>query len=285
MPGTVVDALWWPLPLLAMVAALAFTGTQDRFLNPAVLGLMALGLLPTALRMLRRDALFFDGGGLIRMLGTWLMVASTCFLAYLVASFAIGGDNFSLGPQMGAGLRTLSLSAWPAAVPATIALMMLFALNALGGALIHLGWHLSAQSLTNALDAEAEEVPILLPNQPPLREDDAWPPEDDVQPDEGWHEDDWPGAASFAEDEGEIEELEVSVSTAGEPVPDIDRSRLGPWLYAADYEDGPLAPNYGLQPGLPQVDPNDETVSMDELPMIPPPPLSAEHREAGEPPS
>ncbi len=286
VPGTVIDALWWPLPVLAMIAALAFSGTQDRFLHPAVLGLMALGLLPTALRMLRRDPLLFDGGGLIRMVGTWLMAASTCFLAYLVASFAVGTGSSSLGPQMGAGFRTLPLSAWPAAVPATVALLMLFVLNSLGAALIHLGWHRSAQSLTDALDAEAEEVPILLPNQPPLRDDDAWGHADgghqnEGQPDDGWHDDDWHEEPAFVDGE-EIEEMEVSVSAAGGPVAEVDRSRLGPWLYAADYEDGPLAPNYGLQPGMPQVDPNDDTVSMDELPMIPPPPLSAEQRSADE---
>ena len=292
VPGTVVDALWWPLPILALFGSAAFADSDSPLLHPIVLGLMILGLTPIALRMLRRDALRFDGGGLTRMLGTWFMVASTSYLAYLSASFVGFSSTSSLGNQMSQGIAGIGVSVWPSAVPAVTAAIVLLTLNGLGASLIHLGWHRSAKSLSDELDAAADEVPIRLPNQPPSHDHAALGYDGDDFGGEMMettghgggltdaalgHDDELYGSDVGSSETGDdLDRFELVSS--GLPDPEIDRSRLGPWRYSTDHDEGPLAPNYSLQPGMPQVDPDDDTITMDKLPTMPPPPLPAEER-------
>lgn len=225
VPGAVIDGFWWPLPLLAVFAAWAFAGPE--LAHPAVLALFALGLVPTALRLLRREPLVFDAGGWLRIAGAWFLLAAVAFLAHLAASFAGLSDPVrpSLGAQMSDGLTTIVDSVWPAAVPATVAALGMLALYGFGSSLIHFAAHRRARVLTSQLDVEHDQVPVRRPGQPIL---------------------------------------------AGEParfVPDLTTE--------PDWDDGgPLAPNYHLQPGLPHLDPYDDTISLDDVTMIPPPPVS-----------
>jgi len=225
VPGAVVDGLWWPLPLLAIFAGWAFDNAQ--LAHPAVVAVFAAGLVPTALRLIRRDPLSFDGGGWLRLAGLWFLLAPVAFLAHLAASFPgfTDPERPSLGAQMGNGLQTLAISAWPAAVPSILAALILLALFGLGSSLVQFASSRSTRVLTSELDVERHDVPIRQVGQPIL---------------------------------------------AGEPVRFVPDLTVEP-----DWDDhSPLTPNYHLQPGLPQLDPYDESVSLDDVTMIPPPPTS-----------
>jgi peptide/nickel transport system permease protein len=198
VPGALVDLVWWPLPVLAMFGVAAVGGADGGVLHPAVLALISLGLVPHASRMVRREMVTADGGGVLRGVGIGVLVAGYALLTHLSAGFAGFGSNVSqptLGQQMSSGMAQLSASAWPAAVPAVTGMLLLAAMFGAGAGLVRLGWHRSASQLASTVDGAPTTIPIRTPGRPILT-------------------------------------------------------------------DPAITPNYGLQPGLPPINPYDDTVTV-----------------------
>jgi ABC-type dipeptide/oligopeptide/nickel transport system permease subunit len=168
VPGALVDVLWWPLPILAVFAALATSGQDLGLVHPAVLALISLGLVPQASRMLRREAVELDGGGMLRAGGTAALLAGFALVTYLTATFAgfdASPEQLALGDQLAAGWALVAQSAWPAAVPAITATLLLACVFGVGASLVRLGWCLSAAQVAGALDTEPIAAPIRTPGR------------------------------------------------------------------------------------------------------------------------
>lgn len=155
LPGTVVDAAWWPLPILLLMAALSFD-TEQGLLDPAFLILTAIGLVPHALRILRREEIPMGAGDLLQVAGTWLLLAGYGFVVYLSASFS-GVDDVTeptLGAILVANNANVGQSAWPALGVALVSWLAMFSLLGLGSVLVRLGCYWTATVSTASLPAE-----------------------------------------------------------------------------------------------------------------------------------
>jgi ABC-type dipeptide/oligopeptide/nickel transport system permease subunit len=140
-PGLAVDGLWWPAAVMIMFAGRA-TGSSWGLINPVVLGVTGLALVPTGLRLLQRVG--SRGPGTVpAVAGVWLLLAPAALLANLVAAFA-GFDQPtgpSLGQQLAASAGSLGRSVWPAVIPAVAVTALILACYQLGAQLLSLAWH------------------------------------------------------------------------------------------------------------------------------------------------
>ena len=125
------------------------------------------------MRMVQREPISLDDGGMLRVVGAGFLLSAIAFANYLVIGFIglRGGAEPALGAQISFGFQTLAVTAWPIAVPSVVAFLAIGALNGLGGSLIHLGWHRTARRLTDELDDQMAEAPVRVPGQPVLAED------------------------------------------------------------------------------------------------------------------
>lgn len=227
VPGALIDALWAPAGVLAIVAVPAI-GRQATLLDPLVLALTGLALVPAGLRLAVRTTLPARAGRLLQALALWLLLAPPALAAHVTAGF-LGPDagGPTLGRLLAESLADLGRSPWPALWPALAAGLLAVACTDLGSSLASLArqqagrrpdggddepWAISRNAVHDAhpwFDGEATEpenepVPVPAAAEPADHEED-----DD---DEDTHED---------EDDDEPAE------------------RAG------------LTPNFSLQPGLP----------------------------------
>ncbi len=166
VPGAVVDGLWWPLPILAAVAA-STAADGENALGSRTLLLMALALVPAASRMLRREQVGYGIGGLTRTVGIGLFLAAQSMLAYFIIDYRtelfIASDTDGLGAQLSSTAPDLDQHLLP---PVIIGLTMMLALGALytlGGGLVRFGWQLSAARALAELDADDDNTFIVAP--------------------------------------------------------------------------------------------------------------------------
>lgn len=147
--GALVDLVWWPVPITALLAALAFGDNEQGLRHPLVLLLVAVALTPTALRMLGRERAELRAGGPLRIAGIGLFLAASALLTNVTIGYAgldRSPDSVTFGTQLAQGRQDLVVSTWPVAVPAAAIALTLLALYGLGAALVHLGWHRYSQT-------------------------------------------------------------------------------------------------------------------------------------------
>jgi ABC-type dipeptide/oligopeptide/nickel transport system permease subunit len=160
-PGALVDLAWWPLPVVVAVATLQL-GAGGGLLHPTVLVVAAIGLVPHALRMCRREEVAERPWGSLRAAGIWFLLAGYAFVVHTTAS-VLGVDRAaapSLGADLAASVTTFGTSSWPAVWPVVASWLGLLALLSLGTSLVGYGWCLAAASLTSELAADDTAFPV-----------------------------------------------------------------------------------------------------------------------------
>ncbi len=231
VPGALVDALWAPAGVLAIVAVPAI-GSEATLIDPLVLALTGLALVPVGLRLTVRTTPSARAGRLLHGLALWLLLAPAALAAHLTAGF-LGPDagGPTLGRLLADSLADLGRSPWPALWPAVAAALLAAACTDLGSSLASLArqragrrpdgddqpWALSKKAVHDDhpwFDGEeAEAPPPAAEGAPPVEAD---PIDDPVDEDT---------------DEPEDTDTDTDDAPPAEPVG--------------------LTPNFSLQPGLP----------------------------------
>lgn len=216
VPGAAVDALWWPLGAVAVLAVPAL-GRSATLVHPLVLALSGLALTPTGLRLAVRTALPARAGRLLHALAIWLLLAPLALAAHVVAGF-LGPDagGPTLGRLLAASLDGLGRSPWPAVWPAVAAGLLAAACTDLGSSLASLARQRAGRQ------PDASDEPWALSMRAVHEErpwyDGAEPPAPENPP---------AGPPTPAPRERTADHVERPVESAG------------------------LSPNFSLQPGLP----------------------------------
>lgn len=214
VPGALVDALWAPAGVLAIVAVPAI-GSGATLLHPLVLALTGLALVPAGLRLAVRTTPAARAGRLLHGLALWLLLAPPALAAHVTAGF-LGPDagGPTLGRLLAVSLADLGRSPWPALWPAVAAGLLAAVCTDLGSSLVSL----ARQRARRRPDSDDE--PWALSKRL-------------VHDDRPWFDGEEPEAAAPA--------TAVEPSPEADPTDETGRPAAGTGL----------APNFDLQPGLP----------------------------------
>lgn len=242
VPGALVDALWAPAGVLAVVA-LPTIGGEAGLLHPLVLVLTGLALVPMGLRLAVRTAPPARVGRLLHALALWLLLAPLALTAHLVAGFLGPADagGPTLGQLLAGSLDDLGRSPWPTLWPIAASGLLAAGCTDLGSSLAALArqragrrpdtddepWALSMNAVHDERPwydgQEAEAIPSGRGTTPTADEppDGADPPDGAADP---------PDAAAPPDGADPLDAADAAMQPARQQG---------------------LSPNFDLQPGLP----------------------------------
>ena len=134
-----VDALWWPVPMMAPLAVLA-TGDLDRpWFDPVVVIVVGLALLPLAARIVTRSRLTGIDRSWLGLAADAVAVAAVAASLFVVVEFAGFGASIlrpGLGSLMAEAAANDDVSRWPFVVPAVALVSLVSALTWLSASLL-----------------------------------------------------------------------------------------------------------------------------------------------------
>ena len=134
-----VDALWWPVPMIAPLALLA-TGDLDRpWFDPVVVIVVGLALVPLAARLLARSMAIGIERSWLGLAADAAAIAAVAASVLVVVNFAgYGGSNLrpGLGSLMAEAASNDDLSRWPFLAPAVALVSLVSAMTWLSASLM-----------------------------------------------------------------------------------------------------------------------------------------------------